>query len=227
MIAPLLTKTKDMIHFSSEIEKCLREVQNSNNKEQNFQGRLYAHFLPFEKKGYVVEMETSINDEHLKPILKKRLADSNDKDFTKSEFRKREIDLLIYKPDYSEIYAAELKWIYYRDTGWNVVDHLRQFEDDAIFCHQLVNQAHFTQTCSVVVYDFDPNKQVKDYRPRNEKTKQAKLDFLGGAYLTFPLGGYIKYDEQGTLTSFEWKNMPCKAQNQKYRYYLISFPLKS
>lgn len=213
-----------MIQFSAEIEKCLLEVKNSNNKEQNFQGKLYAHFLPFEKEGYVVEMETSINDEHLKPKLKERLQDTRETDFTKADFRKREIDILIYKLDFSEVYAAELKWIYNRTTGWNVVDHLSQFEDDAIFCHQLVDKARFSQTCSVVVYDFDPNKQVKNYHPRNEKTKQAKLDFLDGAYSILPKGGCIKFNEQGTPITFEWKDMPCEAKNQKYRYYIISFP---
>ena len=120
-----------MIHFSQEIEKCLNNVYNTNNKEQNFQGRLYAHFLPFEKEGYVVEMETSVNDEHLKPVLLKRMNDSRLSDLKKDDFRKIEIDLLLYKEDFSEMYAAELKWVYNRSEGWNVVDHLEDFKDDA------------------------------------------------------------------------------------------------
>jgi len=211
-----------MINFSKEIEKCLNNVHNTNNKEQNFQERLYAHFLPFEKDGYVVEMETSVNDEHLKPILKKRMNVKDENDFKKADFRKIEIDLLIYKKDYSEMYAAELKWIYNRTTGWNVVDHLEEFKDDAVFCHQLVEKAHFDETCSVVVYDFNPDKQVRRYSPKNKETIQEKLDFLGGSYPATDHGSIIS-DEQGGKTDFEWIDLKDYVDGQDYKYYLIKF----
>ena len=47
-----------MMNFSEEIENCLKDVRNTNNKEQNFQGRLYAHFLKFEEEGYIIENST-------------------------------------------------------------------------------------------------------------------------------------------------------------------------
>jgi len=215
-----------MINFSHEIVKCLKNVHNTNNKEQNFQGRLYAHFLPFEKEGYIVEMETSVNDEHLKPILKQRMHDTSATDFKKADFRKIEIDLLIYKKDYSEMYAAELKWVYNRSEGWNVLDHLEDFKDDAIFCHQLIEKAHFNETCSVVVYDFDPQKQVKRYSPRNIETQQEKLDFLGGSYPAHERGTIIS-DEQGGKSSFQWIDLMDHKAGQDYKYYMITFKIPS
>ncbi len=211
-----------MIDFSQEIEKCLKKLHNTNNKEQNFQGRLYAHFLPFEKEGYVVEMETSVNDEHLKPILKKRMSATDLNDFKKEDFRKIEIDLLIYKQDYSELYAAELKWIYNRTGHWNVVDHLEEFKADAIFCHQLVEKAHFNETCSVVVYDFDSAKRIEHYRPRNTETQQEKLEFLGGRYPA-TYHGKIIADEHGGKTFFKWIDLKDYTKGQDYKYYLIKF----
>lgn len=211
-----------MLNFCHEIKKCLENVHNTNNKEQNFQGRLYAHFLPIEKFGYVVEMETSVNDEHLKPILKKRMSIVDSNDFNKTDFKKIEIDLLIYKKDFSEMYAAELKWIYNRTEGWNVVDHLEDFKEDAIFCRQLVEKAYFTETCSVVVYDFDPGKQVQRYAPRDEKTKQEKLEFLGGSYPAHNKGKIIS-KEPDRETDFEWIDLKEYNERQKYKYYLIKF----
>ncbi len=211
-----------MVNFCQEIVRCLNNVHNTNNKEQNFQGRLYAHFLPFEKEGYVVEMETSVNDEHLKPILKKRMKATDSNDFKKTDFKKIEIDLLIYKKDYSEMYAAELKWIYNRTTGWNVVDHLEEFKADAVFCHQLVEKAHFNETCSVVVYDFDPDKQVKRYSPRNSDTEQEKLDFLGGSYPAHDRG-QIVCDERGEKAEFKWIDLKDYTDGQDYKYYLLKF----
>ena len=211
-----------MIHFSQEIEKCLNNVYNTNNEEQNFQGRLYAHFLTFEKEGYVVEMETSVNDEHLKPVLLKRMNDSRLSDFKKDDFRKIEIDLLLYKEDFSEMYAAELKWVYNRSEGWNVVDHLEDFKDDAIFCHQLIEKANFNETCSVVVYDFNPKKQVKRYSPRNTETQQEKLEFLGGSYPAADHGKII-VDEHGGKIDFKWIDLKDYKEDQDYKYYIIRF----
>lgn len=210
----------NMLNFSQEIKKCLEDVHNTNNKEQNFQGRLYAHFLPIEKFGYVVEMETSVNDEHLKPILKKRMSIDDSNDFNKTDFKKIEIDLLIYKEDFSEMYAAELKWIYNRTEGWNVVDHLEDFKEDAIFCRQLVEKAHFTETCSVVVYDFDPNKQVKN--PRFVKNAEEKWAFLGNDYKEPKYGKIISKEPDGK-TDFEWIDLKEYKEGQKYKYYLVKF----
>lgn len=211
-----------MLDFNNEIESCLKSINNTNDKEQNFQGRLYAHFLPFEKDGYIVEMETSVNDEHLKSILKDRMHDNTPSDFTKADFHKIEIDLLVYKPDQSELYAAELKWIYNRTNGWNVVDHLEDFKADAIFCHQLVKKAKFTQTCTIVVYDFCPEKQVRRFCPRDENTKAEKYDFLGGSY---PAKNYgrIQSDESGGMSSFKWVQLVNHTDKRKYKYYIIKF----
>jgi len=211
-----------MLNFTQEIETCLKTLRNTNDKEQNFQGRLYAHLLQFEKEGYIVEMETSVNDEHLKSILKSRMKDSSARDFNKDDFRKIEIDLLVYKPDLSELYASELKWVFNRTTGWNVVDHLEDFKDDAIFCHQLIEKAHFTETCSVVVYDFYPEKQVKRYSPKNPATMQEKMDFLGGVYPAQP-SGKIQCNEQGDMASFKWIDLEDKKLDRDYRYYIIQF----
>lgn len=211
-----------MINFSKEIETALLVLNNTNDKEQNMQGRLYAHFLQFEKEGYVVEMETSVNDEALKRILKERMSDTTPTDFTKHDFRKIEFDLLVYKPDQSELYAAELKWIYNRSKGWNVVDHLEEFKADSIFCHQLVEKARFTETCSVVVYDFFESKQVKRYSPKNQDTLQEKLDFLGGEYPARD-HGQIQCDEQGNMVSFNWMDLKDNRNDRDYKYYILIF----
>lgn len=211
-----------MLNFSKEIEAALRVLNNTNDKEQNMQGRLYAHFLQFEKEGYVVEMETSVNDESLKRILKERMNDTTPTDFSKQDFRKIEIDLLVYKPNQSELYAAELKWVYNRTKGWNVVDHLEDFKADSIFCHQLVEKARFTETCSVVVYDFNENKQVKRYSPKNQDTLQEKLDFLGGEYPARDYG-MIQFDEEGNKVSFNWIDLKDYRNDRDYKYYMLTF----
>ena len=211
-----------MINFSKEIESALHVLNNTNDKEQNMQGRLYAHFLQFEKEGYVVEMETSVNDETLKRILKERMSDTTPFDFTKQDYRKIEIDLLVYKPDQSELYAAELKWIYNRTKGWNVVDHLEEFKADSIFCHQLVEKARFTETCSLVVYDFYKDKQVKRYSPKNQNTQQEKLDFLGGDYPA-RAHGMIQCDEEGNKAPFNWIDLKDYRDDRDYKYYMITY----
>lgn len=209
-----------MLNFSEELQKALLILKNTNDKEQNMQGRLYAHFLQFESEGYRVEMETSINDEHIKRILKSRMHDSSPQDFTKKDFRKIEIDLLVYKSDLTELYAAELKWVYNRSCGWNVVDHLEDFKDDSVFCHQLIEKAGFTETCSLVVYDFFPDKQVKRFSPKNQETLAEKMAFLGGDYPARD-HGQIQNDEAGHLVAFEWKDFPDERDNRHYRYYMI------
>ena len=46
-----------MINLKEEIITCLQDWRNTNNKEQNLQGWLYAHFLKYRSEGYVIEME--------------------------------------------------------------------------------------------------------------------------------------------------------------------------
>lgn len=36
-----------MLKFPKELEAALHVLNNMNNKEQNMQGRLYAHFLQY------------------------------------------------------------------------------------------------------------------------------------------------------------------------------------
>lgn len=211
-----------MMNFAQEIEKALCALRNTNDKEQNMQGRLYAHFLQFEAEGYIVEMETSVNDEKLKRLLKQRMGDESPADFTKQDFRKIEIDLLVYRPDASELYAAELKWIYNRTKGWNVVDHLEEFKADSIFCHQLVAKARFTETVSLVVYDFYEPKQVKRYSPKRQDTLEEKLNFLGGAYPARSHGSIVA-SEAGDLVPFEWRDLQDHRDDRDYKYYLLAF----
>lgn len=189
-----------MINLRKEIETCLQTLKNSNNKEQNFQGRLYAYFLKFEKEGYIVEMETSIKDDHI-PFFNE--LDTN-------KFYKKEIDLLIYKQDYSEKYAIELKWIYHQDGSgkWNVLDNLPSFEKDLVFVKQLKEIAHFTETCSIVVYDADPEKTTKPSKHRknakNERPFAEDHIICGEKFDLLPLPS-------------------CNKKNQDYWYYIISF----
>lgn len=185
-----------MINLKQEIENCLKTLRNSNNKEQNFQGRLYAYFLKFEKDGYIVEMETSINDDHISLFPKDK------------KFEKKEIDLLIYKKDLSEKYAIELKWIYHQNGSgkWNVLDNLPSFEQDLIFVKQLKNSANFTQTCSLVVYDIDPEKTTKPRK--NRKNEEKEKPFV----------------EKNMLCGEQFTRLPLyKKGNTDYWYYLITF----
>ena len=199
-----------MINFKQRIEACLRHVCNTNNKEQNFQGRLYAFLLSLEQEGYIVEMETSIRDEHLKPIFENI-------DF--SQFAKREMDILVYKPDFSEIYAAELKWIYHSEVGWNVFDGLEDYKEDALFCHQLTSIAGFTETCSVVVNDFDDKKRVKS--PRLGDVNSGKRLFVGNDYFNPQIG---KINSGNKYEDFKWVPLDLRNNNtQDYRYYILSF----
>ena len=212
-----------MISFGEEIERCLQEIRNTNNKEQNFQGQLYRYFWDkYASLGYVVEMETSILDEHIKPEIEKRAKISgklSNEDF-KDNFAKTEMDLLIYKEDFSEIYAAELKWIYHREHHWNPLDYLKKFKEDAEFCRELKEKARFTETCCVVVYDFDERKLIKSPRILDTKeiTKEEKLLFLGGEYSLLPKGGKL------CGKKFEWKPLSHNTNDyQNNRYYILTF----
>lgn len=187
-----------MINLKQEIENCLKTLRNSNNKEQNFQGRLYAYFLKWEKEGYVIEMETSIKDDHL----------LFSKDLNAAAFAKKEIDLFIYKKDFSEKYAIELKWIYHQNGSgkWNVLDNLPSFEKDLEFVKQLKTLGNFTETCSIVVYDADPEKTTKPRKNRKNEKKEKP------------------FAEEHKICGEKFNLLPLyKNGNQDYWYYLITF----
>lgn len=209
-----------MLDFQSILKTFLSSGWcNPNHKEQNFQGRLYSHLLYLENEGYTVEMETSIADEHMLQATK-----------SPESFSKKEIDILVYRKSgdvIDELYAAELKWIYHKTPAWNVTDSMTDFATDARFCHELsqLDIPKHIETCSVVVYDFDPSKQVKRYAPK--QNKEGKRDFLGGDYTNpFDFGRdcIMKYD--GVHEShFLWEPMPRSSQSEttNYHYYIISF----
>ena len=196
------------INIKKEIAKALKDWRNTNNKEQNFQGHLYAHFLKFKKKGYVVEMETNIKqDKHLGLLFK-------DKNFDKNILCKSEVDLLLYNEQNGEAYAIELKWIYNREGRWNVVDHLAEFSCDVEFCKQLVENHICTNVCSFVAYDFDDKKQVQRVVFNNDK--EDKEAFLGGPYID--KSGKRRKLTRGTIKGvpFHWVDL-----YDKYRYFMI------
>lgn len=211
-----------MINLKLEIETFLNSHWcNINDKEQNMQGRLYAYFLRFEQQGYIIEMETSIQDEHVAELFKTTLGDGD-------QTVKKEIDLFIHNSELTENYAAELKWIYNRTKGWNVVDHLTEFEKDAKFCRWLVEKHDtFKETCSVVVYDFDSNKQVKRFSPKLKK--EEKLAFLAGSYPpNLSQKGKIESGNRQNV-EFCWQkleNQVLPGVSRDYYYYIISFENK-
>lgn len=151
-----------MINLQNEIENCLKTLRNTNNKEQNFQGRLYAYFLKFEKEGYIIEMETSVNDTHI-PFFSDTIS-----------YKKKEIDILIYKEDYSEKYAIELKWNY--NPGFHYLDRLCEYEDDVIFVKQLVEKANFDETYSVIIVDTNPKHLTKLRQKRKNQEKEDSFE---------------------------------------------------
>jgi len=215
-----------MINFSQEIEDCLKALRNTNNKEQNFQGLLYHHFLCKYGDDYEVEMETSRDDIHVKgSIIPEYIVDDKD------VYRKKEIDLLVYnRSDHSEKYAAELKWIYHRpDAGrWNCLDMLEPFADDAVFVEQLKNHAGFTETCSVVVYDFNPNSIVKRVVFGSPEQEQIKKAFLGGEFNEERTRGtLIAYEgihKNPRQFPFVWHDTMVNIEpGQKNKYYIIKF----
>lgn len=209
-----------MINLKLEIETFLNSCWcNINDKEQNMQGRLYAYFLRFEQQGYTVEMKTSIHDEHVAELFKTAKGD---------EPIKKVIDLFIHNSELTENYAAELKWIYNRTKGWNVVDHLTEFENDAKFCRWLVNKnCTFKETCSVVVYDFDSNKQVKRFSPKQKI--EEKWKFLADSYPPdLSKKGKIESGNQ-QYVEFCWQkldNQILSGTSRDYYYYIISFENK-
>ncbi len=224
-----------MINLKQEIETFLNSNWcNTNDKEQNMQGRLYAWLLRFEQQGYTVEMETSVRDEHIKCFNNKACKDN----FPIEDFAKKEMDLFIFNKDFSEVYAAELKWIYKRDEGWNILDNLEDFKDDAKFCYQLVEHGRFTETCSVVVQDFEESKQVQrcSWSRNKPEVIRDKQHFLGReSYpsvedLTKLPGGSInvKDNDSPVYLPFEWKDLHQEQKlpnppKRQYRYYILDF----
>ena len=207
-----------MIQLKQEIEEFLNSNwANTNDKEQNMQGRLYAWLLRLEQRGYTVEMETSIHDEHLADIMP---------DLKDNKPSKTEMDIFIHDASFIELYAIELKWIYNKTTGWNVVDHLEDFEDDAKFCNWLADKADFTETCSVVVYDFEESKQVKRFSPKERK--EDKYKFLGEDYPCKKDRGKIFAGDEGQYAPFTWHKLNNQPRpNRDYYYYIISFQNKN
>jgi len=91
-----------------------------------------------------------------------------------------------------------LKWIYHQnDTGkWTHLDNLPDFETDVLFVEQLKKECGFTETCSVVVYDTNPEKQT-DLR-NNRKNKDKETEYLKGVicgqrFAVKSLYAYFKY----------------------------------
>lgn len=214
-----------MLKFGKIIEDFINSNwNNSNHKEQNFQGRLYSYLLPLEQLGYCVEMESNVSDEHLKDVIPVDEAEVQ-------SLCKKEIDILVYKrlgDVVAERYLAELKWIYHKDGPWNVTDQLADFIQDARFCRQMASAkfGSFDEACSVVVYDFDNNKNVVNYSPK--QNVEIKNSFVGGCYET-------KLDNLCTLVvdddcrvNFRWKRLGESVQKNAtdYRYYSVSFTNK-
>lgn len=214
-----------MINFKSILESFLNSKwTNSNQKEQNFQGRLYSFLLPLEQQGYCVEMESNVADEHLKDVIPASAE-------ALGELAKKEIDILVYKREGDTVverYLAELKWIYHKDGPWNVTDNLKAFIQDARFCKQMTLEQYggFNETCSVVLYDFDEKKQVVRYSPKHKNSDKDK--FIGGCYET-RLDNKCTLLVEGIDVSFRWKKPIAYINNDStdYRYYLVSFQGKA
>lgn len=214
-----------MLNFGKIIEDFLNSNwKNTNNKEQNFQGRLYSHLLSLEESGYCVEMESNVSDEHLKDVVPVQDAQGQ-------ALCKKEIDILVYKRTEGKVterYLAELKWIYKKDGPWNVTDKLTEFIKDAQFCKQVATAQtnSFDEACSIVVYDFDESKNVVTFAPK--KNIEIKRSFIGGDYrkklentCTLDMG-------DGQRVDFRWKRLGESVQQNttNYHYYRISFTNK-
>lgn len=213
-----------MIHFCQEIETFIHQVRNTNNKEQNFQSQLVHFFTEKYGNDYIIEVETSRADTHVKDA---RMIAQSDIDGVLIPYRKKEIDLLIYnKTDKTEKYAAELKWIYHREGtgGWCCLDSLDAFSDDAVFVEQLVEHSGFTETCSVVVYDFNPGRQVKRVVWGTPEQKKRKRAFLDGEYHQERLKGTLVDGKTHKGYPFVWRKLEYKSEpEQDCRYYILTF----
>lgn len=192
-----------MIHLKEIIRNFLRNTKwcNTNEKEQNLQGRLYSFFTNLEDLGYIVEMETSVKDNHLAKVL------------NKNSFKKTEIDLLIYKHDFSEKYAVELKWFY--SPGFHYFDRFKEFQEDCFFAKQLV-QSGFDEACSVVVV----NPHGITNANNNRKNFDLLMNFGFDKYNSIPRK--LRYNNNEDI-EFSWETTPGLSSDEKVYYYIISF----
>lgn len=196
-----------MIDIKKETENILKvDWHNTNGKEQNFQGWLYANFLKLLPNGYTIELESNIKkDEHLQP-LRDKIGDCN-------SLKKSEIDILIYNSGFSEVHAIELKWRYeHGNEKWSVADQIEEYEKDIDFCEEL-KECGLTSAISLVVYNFAPQRQT-----RFTSTNERKKAFVGNDYKKgdIPQGCSIKG------IPFEWKEF-YNDEGKEYYYYLIEF----
>lgn len=199
-----------MLDIRKELTEFLQNCkwENTNEKEQNLQCYLFAHFLKFTEQGYTVEAETNIKQDcHLKRFWASHSC------IPLSALDKSEVDLLVYNADFTEVHAIELKWVHEREGRWNLVDHLEDFKKDLRFCHQLGGLG-FTSAFSLVVYDFNPERQV--LRVNFNKNKEEKTAFIGGNYIhgVVPQGGKI------LGVSFKWEELN-NSISKSHRYYII------
>lgn len=196
-----------MLNLKEEIEKFLSlDWVNTNNKEQNFQGRLYAYLQHLEQWGYLVEMETSRNDEHIKYSFS-----------SYTDWAKTEMDILVYKKDMSEKYAAELKWFY--DPTFHYFDHIEEYKMDVKFARQLVEQGGFTEACSIVIINpkdlTNPSKSRKNFD-----------ELMAFGYNGDNSNAEIKINEN--TVPLVWKDLHNKVSTgDKCYYYIVSFNKQS
>lgn len=206
-----------MIHIQNEIQGFLNSsyFTNTNHREQNLQGRLYAYLLHLEKAGYVVEMESNI-------------VKSNDYDnlFEDPSLRqnliKSEVDILIYKKkgdEFEEAYAIELKWFY--DPGFHYFDKYKEFVKDVAFVQQLRSgNTRFTETAALTfVESLDTNAQ-----PTRRKLYNNYLKYM--EYSPNRKQCSFVSDPDGMIVNppvpFTW-NDNLQINNTSILHYLITF----
>jgi len=198
-----------MISFiEKEIQELLRTTcwKNTNHKEQNLQGRIYAHLLHLEKLGYIIEMETNIkNDKHVQQLV-----------LEKHNFRKSEVDLLIYKKETEEVYAIELKW--WHDKGFHYFDHYQEFCDDIVFAKELVEHSVVTEAAALTF--VEPAVACKPNRGRdNYEACLAPFDFTSESpYFAIDLKTYNEIN-----VPIEWHDCDKLSIEGQCKYYLKVF----
>lgn len=204
------------MNIQNEIQGFLNSsyFTNTNHREQNLQGRLYAYLLHLEKEGYVVEMESNI----VKSNDYKDLFGDPDlrKDLIKSE-----VDILIYKKkgnEFVEAYAIELKWFY--DPGFHYFDNYKEFVKDVAFVQQLRSgNTRFTETAALTFVESlntkaQPNRMLyKDYLAPMEYSPNHKQC----SFVSDPDGIIVNPPVQ-----FTW-NDNLQINNTPILYYLITF----
>lgn len=206
-----------MIHIQNEIQGFLNSsyFTNTNHREQNLQGRLYAYLLHLEKEGYVVEMESNI-------------VKSNDynnlfgNSFGNSSLLKSEVDILIYKKEgdeFVEAYAIELKWFY--DPGFHYFDNYKEFVKDVAFVQQLRSgNTRFTETAALTFVE-SLNTKAQPKRRELYKKYLAPMEYSPNhkqcSFVSDPYGMIVNPPVQ-----FTW-NDNLQINNTPILYYLITF----